>query len=75
MAPAGLGADESFVDLGEGIAQSLHADCLLLAPSGEALAQGVATLEVRDEEWLASGPPTMEPAQVFAANGSQISAG
>jgi hypothetical protein len=40
-----------------------------------ALAQGVATLEVRDEEWLASGLPKMDPAQVFAANGSQISAG
>ena len=63
---------ESFVDLGDGIAQSLRADCLLLAPSGEALAQGVATLEVRDEEWLATGLPTLDPAQVFAANGSHI---
>jgi hypothetical protein len=48
---------------------------LLLAASGKALAQGVATLEVRDEEWLASGLPKMDPAQVFAGNGSQISAG
>jgi hypothetical protein len=66
---------ESFVDLGEGIAQSLRADCLLVVPSGEAQAQGVATLEVRDEEWLTTGPPKMDPAQVFAADGSHISAG
>jgi hypothetical protein len=67
---------ESFVDLGEGIAQSLRADCLLLAPSGAALAQGVATQEVRDEKWLTSGLPTpWTPAQVFAANGSHINTG
>jgi hypothetical protein len=66
---------ESFVDLGEGIAQSRRADCLLLIPSGEALAQGVATLEVRDEEWLTSGLPRMDPAHVFAANGSHINTG
>jgi hypothetical protein len=52
---------ESFVDLGEGIAQSLRADCLLLAPSRQALAQGVATLEVRDQAWLTSGLPTQTP--------------
>ena len=67
--------DESFVDLGEGIAQSLRADCLLTLPSGEALAQGVATLEVRDEEWLPSGLPKMDPAHVFAANGPHINTG
>jgi hypothetical protein len=65
----------SFVDLGERIAQSLRADCRLLVPSGEALAQGVATLEVRDEEWLTSGVPGMDPAQLFAANRSHINPG
>jgi hypothetical protein len=44
-------------------------------PSGEALARGMATLEVRDEEWLTSSLPTLDPAQVFAANGSHINTG
>jgi hypothetical protein len=60
--------DESFVELGEGIAQSLRANCLLLLPSGEALAHGMATLEVRDQEWLTTGTPTPDPVQAFAAN-------
>jgi hypothetical protein len=60
--------DESFVELGEGIAQSLRANCLLLLPSGEALAHGMATLEVRDQEWLTTGLPTPDPVQAFAAN-------
>jgi hypothetical protein len=54
--PRALAPAESSIDLGEGIAQSLRADCLLLAPSRQALAQGVATLEVRDQAWLSSGP-------------------
>ena len=44
-------------------------------PSGEALVRGMATLEVRDEEWRASGLPTLDPAQVFTANGSHINTG
>jgi len=55
-----------------GIARSLRADCLLLLPSGAALAQGVATLEVRDQEFLPSGLPTPDPVQAFAAIGSHI---
>jgi hypothetical protein len=35
----------------------------------------MATLEVRDKEWLTSGLPTLDPAQVFAANGSHINTG
>jgi hypothetical protein len=65
-------AGESFINLGEGIARSLRADCLLLLPSGAALAQGVATLEVRDQEFLPSGLPTPDPVQAFAAIGSHI---
>jgi hypothetical protein len=56
-------AGESFINLGEGIARSLRADCLLLLPSGAALAQGVATLEVIDQEFLTSGLPTRTPSR------------
>ena len=55
--------------------ESLRADCLLILPSGQALAQGAATLEIRDEEWLTTGPPKMDPAHVFAANGPHINTG
>ena len=61
----------SFVDLGEGIAQSLRAGCRLLVPSGEALAQGVPPwrFEMRNglpaacQKWT---QPTHSPPTVLA---------
>ena len=58
-------ADHSFIDLGEGIAQSLSADLLLVNGSRRAVAHGTAVLEVRDELWTATGPPTVDPSRSF----------
>jgi hypothetical protein len=37
----------TFADLGEGIVQSLRADCVLSGPRGRAISRGTATLELR----------------------------
>ena len=58
-------ADQSFVHLGDGIAQSLSADLLLVNASRHAAAHGTAVLEVRDEAWATSGPPTVDPCRLF----------
>jgi hypothetical protein len=58
-------ANHSFVHLGEGIAQSLSADLLLVNGFRRALAHGTAILEVRDEAWAATGPPTIDPSRSF----------
>jgi hypothetical protein len=49
----------SFLDLGDGIVQSLRADCLIRTPSGAtAIARGTAVLELRNKRWSATGVPT-----------------
>lgn len=58
-------ADHSFVHLGDGIAQSLSADLLLVNGLRQAAAHGTAILEVRDEAWVATGPPTVDPSRSF----------
>jgi hypothetical protein len=58
-------ANNSFVHLGEGIAQSLSADLLMVNRFRRAVAHGTAILEVRDEAWAATGPPTVDPARSF----------
>jgi hypothetical protein len=50
-------AEPSFVDLGEGIAQSLRADCIVRRPSGCTVARGTVALELRDERWSTPGLP------------------
>ncbi|HSU34981.1 MAG TPA: hypothetical protein VLJ88_04915 [Propionibacteriaceae bacterium] len=59
-------ADQSFVHLGEGIAHSLRADVLLVDGSRHAAAHGSGVLEVRDEAWATTGPPTIDPSRLFA---------
>lgn len=46
---------DTFVDLGDGVVQSLRADCRLDAPGGPAAASGTAALELRSERWALSG--------------------
>jgi hypothetical protein len=49
---------QSFIDLGDGILQSLRADCLIRTATGVTAARGTAVLELRDERWSAAGVPT-----------------
>jgi hypothetical protein len=61
-------ADQSFVHLGDGIAQSLSADLLLVNGSRHAAAHGTAVLEMRDETWATTGPPTVDPCRLFTVD-------
>ena len=61
-------ADQSFVHLGDGIAQSLSADLQLVNSSRPAAAHGTAVLEMRDEAWASTGPPTADPCRLFTVD-------
>jgi hypothetical protein len=58
-------ANNWFAHLGEGIAQSLSADLLVVDRFRRAVAHGTAILEMRDEALAATGPPTVDPSRSF----------